>query len=245
MTLPTRSLAAPWPAVVSRPGAQTIPGHGARVNQPASPRARRGHHQSLQPAPARPPPPAASAHASGSPTAVGGFGLGARGPGNPAQWQLGVCGSVHVAGVSQAVLTLYTDRTSSSCVYSQQGGVGRWARRTQQGSGYTPVLTLGEGSRPPGAPEPGTPTPPPASEGSSSWPGTLSSPSPRLLPPLLLLLGVPSFRKKIPSHLTCSHLPCPSSVTPSFLLLSSRPPRGHLYQEQGLPWCFTDPCPPP
>ena len=53
-----------------------------------------------------------------------GLGLGANGLATLHSGSWMSVGAMRVARVSQGVLTLYTRRTCSSCVYSQQGDIG-------------------------------------------------------------------------------------------------------------------------
>lgn len=94
--------AAPWPGVLPRPGSQVVGGHRAGMNQPASPEqlgpglvglgmcGRWGPTGHFTHAPARSSSRFSSALGRRQPQAAGGeLGLGARWPGNSAQWQLG------------------------------------------------------------------------------------------------------------------------------------------------------------
>lgn len=129
VTLSIRA-AAPWPAVLSRPAAQTIPGHGAsQYPLTASPRARwvcecveggatTGHFT----------PPPASPHllpVQGTAPSSSGWVW----PRGPVAWALctvaaGCLWEPACGGVSQGVLTLYTERPCGSCVYSKRQSWG-------------------------------------------------------------------------------------------------------------------------
>lgn len=255
MTLSIRA-AAPRPAVLSRPAAQPIPGHGAsQYPLTASPRARwvcecmeegatTGH---FTPRLATPP-----SCAGDSPKqqwvglAPGPSGLGTLHSGS---WMsVGAC---MWWGQPGRVNTVHREAVWQLCL-QQTAVMGRPARRIQQGSGYSPALILswGEGSCSPGAvrkePQVGDPRSAPGRRKlflptprafSSPPPTTLLIPFPLFrFPSLLFLLHAPNFLKKIPPLVFV--LTCPSSVNSSFLLFSSQPPMTMLpaYPGSPVPW---------